>query len=98
MRSKDGIKLAISLEMPSAQSEKKYEDCKRPPMEDRIRECLENILSDRDSHEDWILVNKVYKALCEKKKLSPRGKNIVKMIKPVLAKFGYHQIASNNHK
>jgi hypothetical protein len=77
-------------------TEQKYEECKKVPVEDRIRKCLENILSDRDSYEDWILVNKVYKQLCSMKKLSSRGRNIKNMIEPVLAKFGYYETSSNN--
>lgn len=92
----NGVKLAISLQMPSSEPQKKYEECKRPPVEDRIRQALENILSDRDSHEDWILINKIYKSLCSMKKLSSRGRNIKNMIEPVLAKFGYYKTSSNN--
>lgn len=101
MHPKDAIKLSISLQMPSASSlpdsgTQKHEECHKTPIEDKIKECLENIISDRDSHQDWILVNKVYKSLCSKKKLSSRGRNLKKMIEPILAKFGYFKTSSNN--
>lgn len=65
-----------------------------PSVEDQVKHALDCILSGYNSDVEWLLVNKLYKELKVQKKLTPRGQNIVKMIEPVLAKFGYHRVSS----
>lgn len=60
-------------------------------VEDQVRDALECIESGYKSDVEWTMVNKLYRALKAKPKLSPRAENLMKMIEPVLAKFGYHK-------
>jgi len=89
-------RISISLQMPSAEAPVRKPEASRVPVEDRIREALECIESGEDSAQEWILVNKIYKLLKSKKNLGPRGRNLIKMIEPVLAHYGYHGIDSKN--
>lgn len=99
MQGSKGTKLVISLQIPEPQVARATPPpVKRPPLEDQVREALELIESGNESRMEWILLNKIHACLKKKKKLSPRGKNIVKMIEPVLAHYGYHGVSSSNAK
>lgn len=97
------IKILLSMKSPPASKppapaknsvqEKHEECCKKPSVEERVKHALELIDSGYKSDIQWIMINKLYKQLCEMKKPSERALNIKKMIEPVLAKFGYHKVA-----
>lgn len=83
------MKISIMLEaMPAPGRTAQSPVSPKPiPVEDRVRDALELINSGHESHKEWLLINKLYKQL--RGKSSPRAQNLCKMIKPVLAKFGY---------
>jgi hypothetical protein len=60
----------------------------RRPIEDQIRDSLELIESDKGSSIEWRAIRDLYDQLCCMKQ-SSRVQNLRKMIKPVLAKYGY---------
>lgn len=88
------MKLSIELEMPPP-SKEKPEPVHKQSVEERVRECLECVESGRDSHKEWLILSNLYKALLNTKKKSPRGKNILKMIEPVMTKYGYAGVGGN---
>ena len=90
---KSAIKLMLEIEMPdkatTAAAKPAPEPVKKVPIEEKVREALECIDSDYDSHVEWIMIRKLYKDLRQLKKPSDRALNVMKMIEPVLSKYGY---------
>lgn len=81
------IRISIAVPMPKpAQQEHRGPRC---TPEEKVREAIDSIDSGNDSHVEWLLLNKLYKQMCELKRPSPRADNLKKMIEPVLQKFGY---------
>ena len=88
------IKISVALEMPSPSAPVPEAPPAPTPIEDQVREALDCIESGEDSGREWAFINRTYKALTEMKKPSPRAKNLIEMIKPVLAHYGYHEVNS----
>lgn len=86
------MKLQIMLELPPAPEQTEKAVC-GPSIEEQVKDALECINSGYDSAADWSMINKLYKALCTAKP-NPRIQNLIAMIKPVLAKFGYHGVSN----
>ena len=86
------MKLMLKLEMPKEPSPDKKQNIKS--IEDTVREAIELVDSGYCSNVVWILLNKLYEKLCGMKK-TPRVQNIIGMIEPVLAKYGYHKKGIN---
>lgn len=88
-----GIKLMLQIEMPDKQTTAAArpapDPVKKLPLEDKVREALECIDSDYDSHVEWIMIRKLYKDLRALKKPSDRAMSVMRMIEPVLSKYGY---------
>lgn len=92
---KPTVKLMVEIGMPAplptgprpVQKEEKL------PVEDQVREMLECIDSGHDSKLEWATINKLYASLMNEKKKTPRIKNLLKMIEPVLSKYGQHQVS-----
>lgn len=63
-------------------------------LEDQVREAIDLVDTGYCSHVEWLLLNKLYKSLCCLSKQTPRVKNLKAMIEPVLAKYGYHKVSS----
>lgn len=88
------MKLSIMLEMgpPKEVAMPHKQDEKAPSVEQQVREAIECIESGHDSYTEWKLLNKLYGELRRKEKKSPRIKNLIEMIEPVLAKYGLHGV------
>lgn len=88
------MQVSVMLEMdPPKPSESRP---LRLSVEDQVRQALELVESGYCSNVEWIMINKLYKKLCEMKP-SPRVANLINMIKPVLAHYGYHEVTSNGN-
>lgn len=61
-------------------------------IEDDVREAIECIESGHDSVIEWKMINKLYKELRSMKK-TPRVDNLIKMIEPVMSKYGLHGVS-----
>ena len=61
-------------------------------VEDRIRDCLDTIMSGHESKREWKTVNRVYKHLKSKSNPNKRHTDLIRMIEPVLSHFGYHGV------
>lgn len=68
---------------------------KEAPMsvEDKVRHAIDLVDSGYCSDVEWILLNRFLKTLYNKKQ-TPRVKNLIGMIEPVLAKYGYHKVTA----
>lgn len=66
-------------------------------VEERIRDALDLIESGFDSHQEWILVNKVYRDLMgiPEDKRSERVCSLIDMMDEVLKKYGIHGVAAD---
>lgn len=84
------MKIQISLSMPEPEAPKKPFP---PSIEEQVRHCLELIESGYRSDREWLTISKLYKSLQGKKK-TPRVQNLINMIEPVLAHFGYHKVSA----
>lgn len=83
------IKLLVQLDMPpQVPTERKQLPIRKTSIEDEVRHALDCIDSGHASGVEWIMVNKLYRALAKYK--TPRAENLRKLIEPVLAKYGYH--------
>lgn len=63
-------------------------------VEDKVRDALDLINSGYVSRVEWSMINKLYESIKGRK--DPRSQNLIKMIEPVLAKFGYHKVSTEN--
>lgn len=86
------IKVMLELPMPAPAPPpipQKKEESTAPSVEDRVKEAIDCIDSGHDSRIEWSLLTRLYKDLSNLKKPNDRARNLMKLIKPVLAKFGY---------
>lgn len=60
-------------------------------VEDRVRDALDCIDSGYESPVEWRMVVRLFDYLLGKGKRSPREQNLVDMIQPILAKYGYYE-------
>lgn len=79
------MEVVIKLQMPS---ETKY---KSKSIEEKIKECIECVESGYDSPVEWKLLNRTLAKL-RKMKRTPRVKNLIAMIEPIMSKHGYHGV------
>lgn len=92
-KKKSAIRVMLEIEMPdkatTAAAKPAPDPVKALPIEDKVREALECIDSDHDSNVEWIMIRKLYRDLRALKRPSEKALNIMKMIEPVLSKYGY---------
>jgi len=62
--------------------------CEPMSIEDEIRESIQLVNSYHDSSIEWRALRGLYDRLCRMPQ-NPRIQNLKKMLKPVLAKYGY---------
>lgn len=81
------MQLVLQLSMPEP-----GQTAERPAplgVEDQVRDLLECIDSGHDSGVEWLTIMKLHKDLLLMKK-TPRVVNLIRMIEPVLARYGYY--------
>ena len=57
-------------------------------VEEEVKQAVEMIESGHDSLTEWKLLNKLCRELSKRK--DSRSKNLMKMIEPVMSKYGMH--------
>ena len=72
---------------------KKPEQPVKESIEDQVHNMLELIDSNVDSRQEWLVINRLYESLTACKQ-TPRVQNLIKLIEPRLAKYGYHKTAA----
>lgn len=83
--------ISIQVCMPDPQGPNTSEKHLPLSIEDQVKDAIDCIDSGYKSDVEWLMINKLYSEL-EKKKPTPRVKNLMSMIEPVLAKYGYHKV------
>lgn len=81
----NGTKILIKLEMPSGEKAEKKE---QKSIEEKVRETIELVDSQYCSETEFIMLKGFLRDLYKMKK-TPRVKNLIEMIEPVLQKYGY---------
>lgn len=89
------MKLSISLQMPE-ETREEYSRC-RTSIEDTVARALQLVDSGHESRVEWLMLSKLYTSL-QKKKKTDRVTNLIKMIEPVLRKYGYYGVATNEQQ
>lgn len=83
-----GISLLIS-QMPGPGRRREHHE-RRPTIEQKVRDCIERIDNGCGTEVDFLTLKKLKAAIQSKPKLTPRMKNILDMVEPVIRKFGYY--------
>lgn len=86
------IRMIVEIDPPTPDQSSQY-PC-APSVEDQVQHALELIDSGKKSDVEWIMINKMYREL-RSRKPTPRIQNLIDMIEPVIAKFGYHGTPSD---
>lgn len=90
------MRILVDIQMPPAGAPEQKKPAP-PPLEDRIRNMLDLVDSGHPSHREWLTINKLYRDL-KGREQNPRIENLISMIEPILSKFGYHEVASDEAK
>jgi hypothetical protein len=61
-----------------------------PSVEDKVRRCIERIDNGCGNEVDFLTLKKLKAAIQAKEKITPRMKNLLDMIEPVMRRFGYY--------
>ena len=88
--SRHRISVMIESEHPQHTAPEYKKEC----IEDRVRDACELIDSGHESRKEWLMIQKLNNVLMRKKKLSDKERNVLRMIQPVLEKYG----AGSPHK
>jgi len=84
---KKSIKVSILVkDTPSPEKTKASRKC----IEDQVRERIEHIDNGCASHVDFLILKRLQESLKQRKEKNDRVKNLIKMIEPVMGKFGYY--------
>lgn len=83
-----GISLMVSTPPPPKREHHKEEY--RPSVEDKVRKCIERIDNGCGTEVDFLILKKLKAAIQAKKHITPRMKNVLNMIEPVIQRFGYY--------
>lgn len=86
---KHRITIMIEAGTPGKEAALTKPEPKGKSIEEEVRESIELIDSGRASSVEWRALRGLYDSLV-KMKQTDRIKNLRKMIKPVLSKYGYH--------
>jgi hypothetical protein len=82
--------IGISVIVQDVPSREATSCCKKPSPEDQVRERIERIDSGAGSEVDFLVLKRLQEALRKKKPCTPRMKNLMDMIEPVMKRFGYY--------
>ena len=83
-----GTMVSVMVHTVPPKEETKKKCCPSP--EDQVRERIERIDSGCGSEVDFLVLRKFQEALKAKKPCTPRMKNLIEMIEPVMRRFGYY--------
>ena len=87
--------LVIKLQLPDPGSKPAQQEEPGRSPEEEVQDMLHLVEADKDSSVEWKALMSLYSELARGKK-TPRIINIMKMIHPVLSKYGYHCAAPSS--
>lgn len=83
-------KIVICIEAGApAEPKKAPKQAPKQTLEQEVREMIDLIESGYESSIEWRALKGLYMSLAKKKR-TPRIDNLIKMMKPVLSKYGHH--------
>lgn len=82
--------VGISVIVQDIPSKEATSCCRKPSPEEAVRERIERIDSGCASEVDFLVLKRLQEALRQKKPCTPRMKNLMDMIEPVMKRFGYY--------
>lgn len=82
--------VGISVIIKDTPSKERTREQYRPSPEDEVRKRIEKIDSGCGSEVDFLVLKRLQEALRQKKPCTPRIKNLMAMIEPVMKRFGYY--------
>lgn len=88
-----GTKIGVSvmIHQPPPKKEHHGEPTKgRASVEDKVRDCIERIDNGCGTEVDFLTLKKLKAAIQSRPKQTPRMVNLVKMIDPIMKRFGYY--------
>lgn len=88
------IRVMLSMEVPKPSPVQAKPEAASVTIEDRVRDLIDRIDSGYRSDMEWILLNKLHSSLSEKRGKSKRIDNLLAMIEPIMAKYGYHKVSA----
>lgn len=83
-------KVGISVMVHQMPSKKKHHEEERPTIEQKVRRHIERIDNGCGTEVDFLVLKKLKAAIQSQPKQTPRMANLVKMIDPVMKRFGYY--------
>lgn len=86
-----GTKIGVSvmIHQPPPPKKEHHEEYKRS-VEDKVRDCIERIDNGCGTEVDFLTLKKLKAAIQSRPKQTPRMANLVKMIDPIMRRFGYY--------
>lgn len=85
------IGVSVMIHQPPPPKEHHGELAKgRTSVEDKVRDCIERIDNGCGTEVDFLTLKKLKAAIQSRPKQTPRMVNLVKMIDPVMKRFGYY--------
>jgi hypothetical protein len=89
--SRKATKIGVSVMIHQPPPPKKeHPEERRPSVEDKVRDCIERIDNGCGTEVDFLTLKKLKAAIQSRPKQTPRMVNLVKMIDPIMRRFGYY--------
>ena len=83
--------LNISLQVLHTPPKKPDIDTQPVSIEDKVRDMIDHVETGYNSKQEWYTLYKLFRGLLNSPKKGPRVQNLINMIRPVMAKYGYHE-------
>lgn len=90
-------KIQIMMEMdPPAAAAPDEQAPSKPTPEEQVRELLNCVeRGNTNNTQDWLTLSKIYNELCSMDKPSSRAQALIKLIEPIMHKYGYFEVAED---
>lgn len=85
-----GTKIGVSIMIQQPPPKKEHHEEYKPSVEDKVRDCIERIDNGCGTEVDFLTLKKLKAAIQSRPKQTPRMVNLVKMIDPIMRRFGYY--------
>ena len=83
-------KIGVSVMIHQPPPKKEHHGEHKRSVEDKVRDCIERIDNGCGTEVDFLTLKKLKAAIQSRPKQTPRMVNLVKMIDPVMKRFGYY--------
>lgn len=84
------VKVGLSVMIAQPPPMKMHKPEPKASVEDKVRDCIDRIDNGCGTEVDFLTLKKLKAAIQSKPKQTPRMVNLVKMIDPIMKRFGYY--------